>query len=213
MQGFEGLYRDANRPPRQVCVFCGSRHIDDSEIAGSAAEFGRLLALEGIGLVYGGEEDDLTGSVAQASAENGGRVTAVVRHAAARQNNTRHFADEIVLVSGLQERKKTMFERADVLIALPGGVGAIEELSEVLTLQRDVLSHKLLLIANFGKFWNPLLDLFMYLRSSGFICGEGLDKCLVVEHPQAILSVLRKAQHPDISPAATRLEARAAAFA
>ena len=189
--GRDSRYIDAIRSPGRVCVFGGSKQADEGEVADSAAEFGRLLALEGIGLVYGGEEDDLTGSVARAAAENGGLVTAVVQQPSAYPRNSGHFADEVVVVPGLQARKRTMFDLADVLIALPGGVGAIEELSEVIALHKDELGRKPLLIANFGRCWSPLFDLFMYLRCSGYICGEGLEKCLLIERPQALLSTLR----------------------
>lgn len=208
--GGRSLHIDAIASPRQVCVFCGSQPADNGEVADAAAELGRLLALEGIGLVYGGEDDDLTGSVARSAAENGGMVTAVVQQPSAYPRNSFHLADEVVVVPGLQARKRAMFDRADVLIALPGGVGAIEELSEVIALHRNELVQKPLLIANFGKCWSPLFDLFMYLRCSGYICGEGLEKCLLIERPQALISTLRTLLAPR---AELRIDAPMAAFA
>ncbi|MFE0019134.1 TIGR00730 family Rossman fold protein [Mesorhizobium sp. NPDC059054] len=211
----EGLRRrsrhiDTIGSPGRVCVFGGSKQADEGEIADAAVELGRLLALEGIGLVYGGEEGDLTGSVARAAAENGGMVTAVVQQSSTYPRNSGHFADEVVVVPGFQARKRAMFDRADVLIALPGGVGAIEELSEVIALHKDEPGSKPLLIANFGRCWSPLFDLFMYLRCSGYICGEGLEKCLLIERPQAVLSTL----HTLLAPRADmQVEARMAAFA
>lgn len=175
---------------RTVCLLCGGYPATSAELEKSAAELGRAIALEGIHLVYGGSVGDLTGTVAIAAAECGGRVTAVRGHPGGPDTNRLPFADDFVIAPDPQARKRIMFDRADAFIALPGGVGAMEELAEIVALHKQELVRKPLLIANFGKFWNPLLDLLMYLRSSGFICGEALDSCLVTESPKAILPML-----------------------
>jgi uncharacterized protein (TIGR00730 family) len=178
---------------QKICVFCGASPGIDPGFIEAAAELGRLMAFEGIHLVYGGGSSGLMGAVALAAAENGGRVTAVVPHFIASRAASLPLPHEIVRVPDMHTRKKIMFERSDAFIALPGGIGTIEELTEIVTLHKLEQSHKPLLIANFGKFWNPLLDLFSHLQRSGFLCGEALGKCIVAEDPRAMLPLLRGA--------------------
>lgn len=183
----------SSSPLQKVCVFCGASPRTDPDFTDAAAQLGRSMALEGIHLVYGGGSSGLMGAVALAAAENGGRVTAVIPHFIASRTTPLPLPHEIVAVPDMHTRKRIMFERSDAFIALPGGIGTIEELTEIVTLHKLEQSRKPLLIANFGKFWNPLLDLFSHLRRSGFLCGEALDKCLTVENPRAILPMLRTA--------------------
>ncbi|HQZ11735.1 MAG TPA: TIGR00730 family Rossman fold protein [Devosia sp.] len=196
---------------QKVCVFCGASPGADPAFAIAATALGRRLALEGVDLVYGGGANGLMGAVAHAAAQHGGHVTAVVPGFIESRAIPLPFPHEIVRVDDMHTRKKIMFERADAFIALPGGIGTIEELTELVTLHKLEQSRKPLLIANFGRFWDPLLELFSHLQRSGFLCGDALDRCLVTEHPDAMLPMLRSAMvasspswapHPGPSPAA-----------
>lgn len=176
-----------------VCVFCGANSGAHPAYLFAAAELGRAIALEGIHLVYGGGANGLMGAVAKAAIEHGGSVTAVVPHFIARRVPPLPFPHEVIAVSDMHTRKKVMFERADAFIALPGGIGTIEELTEVVTLHKLEESRKPVVLANLDGFWTPLLELFSHLERSGFMHGDTLASCLVAHSPRAILPLLRAA--------------------
>ncbi|GLQ55105.1 TIGR00730 family Rossman fold protein [Devosia nitrariae] len=181
------------RPFGTVCVFCGASSGADPRFVSAAAELGRTIALEGLRLVYGGGASGLMDAVARGAAEHGGPVTAVTPHFLAHRIPQLSVPHEIVAVPDMHTRKKIMFERSDAFIALPGGIGTIEELTEVVTLHKLDQDRKPVVIANFGGFWDPLLELFAHLERTGFMHAEALGRCLVAQTPRAILPAIRAA--------------------
>ena len=169
---------------RNVCVYCGSSD-------GNDVRFGE--AAEGIGLVYGGGGDGLMGRLARSALAAGGHVTGVIPNFLIRKEHALSAAHEMIVVSNMHERKQTMFERADAFIALPGGVGTLEELVEQMTWAQLNRHAKPILIANIGGFWRPLLALIAHMHIEGFI-REGFDmRYLVAEGIEDVLPMLRAA--------------------
>ena len=115
-----------------LCVYCASRRGEDPAFASAAAEVGDLMAARGIDLVYGGGKVGLMGIVADRVLAGGGRVTGVITEHLMKPEVAHHGLDELVVVDDMPERKRVMFERSDAFLALPGGVGTMEEMFEVL---------------------------------------------------------------------------------
>ncbi len=175
---------------RTVCVFCGSGSGTDPAFAEAARRFGRILAENRVGLVYGGGSLGLMGILATSVLDHGGRVTGVIPEFLTGREHVMARAQEVIVTRDMHERKRIMFERADAFVALPGGIGTLEELVEQITWAQLGRHHKPIVIANIGKFWDPLLALFDHMRSLAFI-RPGLDvECVVVEKVEHILPKL-----------------------
>jgi uncharacterized protein (TIGR00730 family) len=178
---------------RNVCVYCGSSLGVDPRFGEAAEALGRTLAKAGVGLVFGGGEDGLMGRIARAALDNGGRVIGVIPTFLIRKEHALKQAQELIVVENMHQRKHLMFERADAFVALPGGVGTLEELVEQLTWVQLQQHRKPVLIADIGGFWRPLLSLLAHMREQGFI-REGFElRYLVAEKIEDVLPMLSKA--------------------
>ena len=178
---------------RNICVYCGSANGVDPIFVTAAAELGRAIAAQGIGLVYGGGDNGLMGTVARAVLEHGGHVTGVIPSFLRKREAMLEKAQELVLVDDMHTRKRIMFERADAFVALPGGIGTLEELVEQLTWVQLGRHGKPVLIADVGGFWKPLLSLFAHMRENGFIREEFELRYLVSEKMSDVVPMLQKA--------------------
>ncbi|MBX9738918.1 MAG: TIGR00730 family Rossman fold protein [Beijerinckiaceae bacterium] len=176
-----------------VCVYCGSAPGVDPVYIESAVALGRALAEAGIGLVYGGGNRGLMGAVAHSVLEAGGHVTGIIPGFLRTRENMLEDAQELVIVDDMHTRKRIMFERADAFVALPGGVGTLEELVEQLTWVQLGQHGKPVLIADVGGFWKPLLSLFAHMREHGFIRQEFEVRYLVSEKIADVVPMLQKA--------------------
>jgi uncharacterized protein (TIGR00730 family) len=174
---------------KRICVYCGSNPGNDPRFVAAAREFGELLAAHGIGLVYGCGSTGLMGTVARAVSDSGGDVVGVIPEFLKAQERMFPHADETIVTADMHERKRIMFERADAFVALPGGVGTLEELIEQLTWAQLGRHKKPILIANIAGFWNPLLEMFEHLQGNGFLTTKGLGY-LVADNVDDILPAL-----------------------
>ena len=178
---------------RNVCVYCGSSNGADARFGDAAEELGRALAADGVGLVYGGGGEGLMGRLARATLDSGGYVTGIIPTFLIRKEHPLTGAQEIRVVDTMHERKQAMFDRADAFIALPGGIGTLEELVEQLTWVQLNRHVKPVLLADIGGFWRPLLALLAHMRIQGFI-REGFEaRYLVAERIGDVLPMLRAA--------------------
>lgn len=134
-----------------------------------AAALGRTLAEAGIGLVYGGGNIGLMGAVARATLSAGGHVTGIIPQFLVDREVMLADVQELLVTEDMHERKRLMFERSDAFVALPGGVGTLEELVEQMTWAQLGRHDKPILIADFGGFWSPLIALLDHMSSQGFI--------------------------------------------
>jgi uncharacterized protein (TIGR00730 family) len=178
---------------RNVCVYCGSSDGDDARFGEAAEELGRALTTERIGLVYGGGGEGLMGRLARSTLAAGGYVTGIIPSFLIRKERPLTAVQEMLVVDNMHERKQAMFDRADAFVALPGGVGTLEELVEQLTWVQLNRHAKPILIADIGGFWRPLLALLAHMRIEGFI-REGFEaRYLVAERIEDVLPMLRAA--------------------
>ena len=177
---------------RKICVYCGSGPGTDAAFVQAARVFGAILAKNGIGLVYGGGGDGMMGEIARAVLDHGGQVTGVIpEFLMSREHALRSHS--LVVTRDMHERKQKMFELADAFVALPGGVGTLEELVEQLTWVQLGRHRKPVLIANVENFWEPLCALLDHMRKLEFIRGDLSFDLLVADQVDDILPMLQKA--------------------
>ena len=180
-------------PVRTVCVYCGSGFGGDPAFTAAAETLGRALAEAGIGLVYGGGNVGLMGTVARAVLEHGGHVTGIIPDFLKSRERMLDEIQETIVVEDMHTRKRLMFERSDAFVALPGGIGTLEELVEQLTWAQLGQHKKPILLLSVAEFWTPLLTLLDHMRQHGFI-REGLDLSYLVETEAAdVVGALRDA--------------------
>src|SRR6266702_2819341 len=154
---------------KSICVYCASGPGTNPTFVQAARVFGRILAENGIRLVYGGGSVGLMGALAESVLDHGGIVTGVIPDFLVNREHMLLRAQERVITRDMHERKRIMFERADAFVALPGGVGTLEELVEQLTWAQLGRHKKPILIANVKGFWDSLIDVFAHMDRSGFI--------------------------------------------
>lgn len=180
-----------------ICVFCGSSPGRDGRFIDGARKFGEILGREKIGLVFGGGGVGLMGAVARATADAGGEVTGIIpTFLVNRERPEAAHSTKTIVTKDMHERKHKMFEMADAFVALPGGIGTLEELVEQLTWIQLGQHKKPLLILNTDGFWNPLLKLLENFRDMGFVGQHAIDNLLVAENVEEILPKLRNATDP-----------------
>ncbi|GJE70118.1 LOG family protein [Methylorubrum podarium] len=179
-------------PLTSVCVYCGSGFGGDPAFADAARRLGTALARAGVKLVYGGGNVGLMGTVASATLDAGGYVTGIIPDFLKSRERMLDAVQETVVVSDMHTRKRLMFDRADAFVALPGGIGTLEELVEQLTWAQLGQHRKPILLLSVNGFWDPLITLIDHMRGHGFI-REGLDlNYLVGEDPDRVLDTLRE---------------------
>ena len=178
---------------KTVCVYCGSGPGTDPRFVEAAIAFGKALAENGIRLVYGGGSIGLMGAVATSVLDHGGSVTGIIPDFLTIRENALNRVQEMIVTPDMHERKRQMFERSDAFVALPGGIGTLEELVEQLTWQQLGRHSKPVLLANIDGFWEPLFALLTHMRETEFI-RHGLSvEILKAERVEDILPRLQAA--------------------
>jgi uncharacterized protein (TIGR00730 family) len=179
---------------KNVCVYCGSSTGDDPIYASAAKALGASLAAAGVGLVFGGGSCGLMGEVARTALAHGGDVTGIIPGFLDDREIALQGLTELHVVPDMHKRKQLMFEKADAFVALPGGIGTLEELTEQLTWIQLGRHVKPLVIADIGGFWRPLLSLFAHMRNEGFIRPGYEMRYLVAERVEDILPMIAAAK-------------------
>src|SRR5215470_7577756 len=174
---------------KRICVYCGSSSGNDPAFTAAARQFGEILARNKIRLVYGCGSTGLMGTLARAVHDHGGEITGIIPEFLQAQERLFRDADEIIVTADMHERKRLMFERADAFVALPGGIGTLEELVEQLTWAQLGRHRKPILLANIAGFWDPLIVMFDHLLNLGFLASGRLGY-LVTDNVDDILPTL-----------------------
>ncbi|MBP0578447.1 TIGR00730 family Rossman fold protein [Labrys sp. LIt4] len=178
---------------RSICVYCGSSNGTRPEYVAGAERLGRDMAAGGIRLVYGGGNVGLMGTVARAVIENGGQVTGIIPTFLQRRERMLTEVEELIVTKDMHERKRLMFERADAFVALPGGVGTLEELVEQLTWAQLGQHKKPIVLVNIDGFWTRFLDILDHMREEGFIRPETAVDVLVANTPEEVVPMITAA--------------------
>ena len=178
---------------RTICVYCGSSPGARPQHREAAERLGRLLAEAGVGLVYGGGDIGLMGAVARATLAAGGHVTGIIPQFLVDREVMLADVQELVVTVDMHERKRLMFERSDAFVALPGGIGTLEELVEQMTWAQLGRHDKPILIADIDGFWTPLIALLDHMKVEGFL-RPGLEvPYLVANSVDEVLPTLERA--------------------
>jgi len=218
-----------------LCVYCGSSNGADPVYREAAERLGTLMAERGVRLVYGGRRVGLMGVVAHAVMAGGGAATGVIprfiveheknnpgagelsmglagpegkagaAHSAAAPLLPEFDLTEVIVVEDMHERKKRMFELADGFIALPGGLGTLEETIEVVTWKKLKLHFKPVVVMNIGGYWEPLRALVERAVAGGFAHPDSLDLFTLVDSADEVFAALARAPEPTEEARASRL--------
>jgi uncharacterized protein (TIGR00730 family) len=181
---------------RAVCVYCGSGAGRNPRYAQAATLLGQSLAARGVGLVYGGGGLGLMGEVARSTLAHGGKVTGIIPEFLMAKESALASVSELIVTADMHERKRLMFDRSDAFVALPGGIGTLEELVEQLTWAQLGRHQKPIILANIDGFWTPFLDLLAHMKADTFI-RAGLDvRFTVVDKAEQILPAAEAAANP-----------------
>jgi uncharacterized protein (TIGR00730 family) len=193
---------------KNVCVYCGSGMGAHPAYAEAARTLGRAMAEAGIRLIYGAGSIGLMGTLARATLDAGGRVTGIIPGFLQSRERVMLDLTELLVTEDMHERKMLMFERADAFVALPGGVGTLEELVEQMTWAQLGRHRKPVLLANINGFWNAFIELLNAMRRERFI-RSGMDvSCLIADRAEDIVPMLTKSAAERTQP---ELEETAAA--
>ena len=178
---------------RKICVYCGSGPGTDPAYVEAARAFGATLAKNGIGLVYGGGHVGMMGELAEAVLAHDGEVTGIIPEFLVAREHAIKGAHGLIVTHDMHERKRKMFELADAFVALPGGVGTLEEIVEQMTWAQLGRHKKPILLANIEGFWQPLCALLDHMKTLEFIRGDLNFDLLVADKVEDILPMLSKA--------------------
>lgn len=179
-----------------VCVYCGSGKGLHPSYAVAARKLGKSLAEHNIRLVYGGGSLGLMGEVAKAALGAGGKVTGIIPEFLGSKEQMLKDVDELIVVKDMHTRKRLMFERTDAFVALPGGIGTLEELVEQLTWSQLGRHTKPIVVANIQGFWTPFLDLLAHMKTETFIrAGLDIHFAVVDKAEKIVPAVLAAAEY------------------
>jgi uncharacterized protein (TIGR00730 family) len=177
---------------KRICVYCGSGPGSDPAFVAAARALGAILADNGIGLVYGGGSVGLMGELANAVLDRGGKVIGIIPTFLENREHA-NPRGEVIVTRDMHERKQRMFDEADAFVALPGGVGTLEEVVEQMTWAQLGRHQKPILLANIKRFWDPLCALLDHMEELQFIRPGLAVDYLVAERVNDILPMLTKA--------------------
>jgi uncharacterized protein (TIGR00730 family) len=175
-----------------VCVYCGSSPGNNPRFIEAATDFGRILAENKINLVYGGGSFGLMGALATSVLDHGGTVTGIIPESLVARERALKKVQEMVVTRDMHERKRLMFERSDAFVALPGGIGTLEELVEQLTWAQLAHHKKPIVLCSIDSFWNPLLETFARMKDAGFVYNSSILDDVISDDVAGILPLIRR---------------------
>jgi len=165
---------------KRVCIYCGSSPGALPEYAEAARHCGTVLAERGLGIVYGGGNVGLMGILADAALAGGGEVIGVIPRRMVARELGHNGVTSLIAVNSMHERKQKMADLADAFLALPGGIGTMEELFEAFTWLQLGLHHKPVGLLNVAGFYDRLVEFLAHMRDERFLKAQHFD-CLLVE--------------------------------
>ncbi len=177
---------------KSLCVFCGASTPPDARYLEAAGHLGRLLAAEGIELVYGGGALGLMGTIARAARDAGGRVTGIIPHFLTKLEAKLDGISETIEVETMHQRKRLMFERSEAFAVLPGGMGTLDETVEMITWAQLQLHKKPILMIDVLGYWQPFMGMVEHVIASGFARPNTRDFLTLVPDVDSILPTLAR---------------------
>jgi hypothetical protein len=182
----------------RICVYCASNDGARPEYLESARTMGRLLAERGTAIVYGGGRTGLMGALADAALAAGGEVIGVMPHALVEREVAHHGLTSLQVVDSMHERKSMLAEMADAFIALPGGLGTLEELFETWTWAQLGVHRKPVGLLDVASYWRPLVQFMGHVEAEGFLRGAPQEWLVVDADPLQLLTRLDTFEPPAV---------------
>ncbi|MBM6550347.1 TIGR00730 family Rossman fold protein [Marinomonas ostreistagni] len=180
----------------KIAVYCGSSSGNHPEYTAATKALGKFFAEQGIDIVYGGGKVGLMGTIADAVMENGGRVYGVIPQHLKHREIGHEGITELKIVKDMHERKAAMAEMADAFVALPGGVGTLEEIFEVWTWAQLGHHQKPCAFYNVEGFYEPLLAMVQNMSDAGFVKQQYVDMVLRVNTPEQLIDGIKAYEPP-----------------
>jgi uncharacterized protein (TIGR00730 family) len=177
----------------RICVFCGSSSGRSEVYRNAATELGQLLAAEGIGLVYGGAQCGLMGVVADTALAGGAEVIGVIPQAVVALEVAHRGLADLRVVGTMHERKALMADLSDAFVAMPGGIGTLDEFFEIYTWYTLRIHSKPFALWNVEGFFDPLLAMLDHCVREGFMAQAARDLVIVERSASALIARLRRA--------------------
>ena len=183
---------------KNLCVYCGSSQPQDSKYVRMTEELGSSLARHGYGLVYGGASVGLMGVLARTAMAGGAPVIGVIPHLLGKREINEITLTEMIKVDSMAERKQTMADKASAFLALPGGIGTMDELCECLSWSSLGLHRKPVALYNYEGFYNKLLELFDDMVKAGFVRETFRQSIIAVDNPEDLFRAIDAYQAPEL---------------
>jgi uncharacterized protein (TIGR00730 family) len=187
---------DEKFPIRSICVYCGSQPGRDPAYMEAGRALGRSIAEHDLRLIYGGGTRGIMGAVSSGVLSNGGKVTGIIPEFLMDKEASKHSLSaltEVIVTRDMHERKHKMFEQSDAFVTLPGGIGTLEEIVEIMTWGQLGRHKKPMVFGNIDGFWNPMLELVKHMSDEGFIHTAHLVKPMVIDNVEDIVPAIIKA--------------------
>ncbi len=181
---------------QRVCVYCASNDGARPEYLASARQIGTLLAQRGMAVVYGGGRVGLMGALADAALGAGGEVIGVMPHALVQREVAHHGLTALHVVDSMHERKALLAEMADAFVALPGGLGTLEEFFETWTWAQLGVHQKPVGLLDVADYWRPLVTMLEHVEAEGFMRGTPREWLVIDTDPTSLLDRLATFQPP-----------------
>lgn len=175
------------RKIKTVAVYCGHEFGLNPAFVRDAGMMGELIAKNGLNLVFGGGDVGLMGTVSSAALNNGGHVIGVSTEHVIEKQEPAHERVDVKIVRGVNERKQKMFELSDGFIIMPGGIGTLNEATDILTMQQIGETKKPLFFLNTSDFWEPLYKLVLEMQRQDFVDGSDDYIVYIGETPEEII--------------------------
>lgn len=179
-----------------LCVFCGSKTGHDPAYARAAETLARQLCARGVRLIYGGGGIGIMGRLTEAVLQGGGKVTGVIPEFLLQYEVGNPDIDELIVVESMHERKRTMFERADGFVIMPGGLGTLDEAFEILTWKQLQLHKKPIVLVNVGGYWDPFAAMIDAIIDSGFAHPAAKELISIVDGVDDIFEAMARQPEP-----------------
>lgn len=183
---------------KSLCVFCGSSIGSSPAYQDAAKQLASVFLDQGIGLVYGGASIGIMGRIADAMLHGGGEVIGVIPQSLAKKEIAHQGLSELIIVDTMHQRKALMAERADGFIALPGGLGTLEELFEALTWSQLGMHRKPCGLLNADQYYESLLRFIGHAVEEGFVARAHLELLLVENAPQKLVEAMLNYRAPRV---------------
>ncbi len=185
---------------KNVCVYCGSSSNVDEAFKEAATKLGQLIATEKWGVVYGGGRVGLMGLVADSALQHGAYVTGIIPSHIEEREVQHDELSELHVVDTMHVRKQMMVDRSQAFVILPGGLGTLDELFELLTWKQLGLHDKPIVIVNMNGYWQKMLDATQNIANEGFMRQEDLTMFTVVQSVDEVPEALKNAPSEKFDP-------------